>query len=188
MPRNATSARTWVSAATVTAPTAARVAGRTWPGSRCRSSWGIPDSRAATVIACVITVSSRPARCPHIRTVVDPASISTEPPDGGSCSAAGRRDPVLLLGVGPVPLADGPFQGGEHGDRYGASVHAPEQPDPLEDGEVAADGLGGHAVGLRQVEHREPAALEHERGDRLLALLGVHPSLPARARPVRARR
>ena len=67
------------------------------------------------------------------------------------------------------------------GDRHGASVHAPEQPDPLEDGQVAADGLGRHAVGLRQVEHGEPAALEHERGDRLLALLGVHPSLPARA-------
>ncbi len=97
---------------------------------------------------------------------------------GRQVLGGGRGDPVLLRGLRPVPLADRPLQRGDRRDRDGAAVHPAQHPGPLEDREVTAHGLGRHAVRRRQVEHREPPARQHELGDRLLALLGVHHVAP----------
>src|SRR5215217_3780388 len=53
-------------------------------------------------------------------------------------------------------------------------MHAPQHPRAVEDGEVAPDRLGGDVVGLRQLGHRGAALADHQRGDRLLTLFGIH--------------
>ena len=55
-----------------------------------------------------------------------------------------------------------------------------EHPGPLEDREVAPDGLGGDAELLGDRGDGQPAALGDQGGDRVLAFLGVHARLPGR--------
>src|SRR5215217_83902 len=53
-------------------------------------------------------------------------------------------------------------------------MHAPQHPRAVQDGEVAPDRLGSDVVGLRQLGHRGTALADHQRGDRLLTLFGIH--------------
>ena len=62
----------------------------------------------------------------------------------------------------------------QRADRDGAAVHPPDDARLVQYGEVAAHGLGGDLVGLRQLGDRGAALGHHQRGDRLLPFLGVH--------------
>ena len=44
----------------------------------------------------------------------------------------------------------------------------------LQDGKVAAHRFSGDVVGLRQFGNRGTASRDHQRGDRLLTLFGIH--------------
>ena len=61
-----------------------------------------------------------------------------------------------------MPLAESGLDQGQGAGRHGAAVHAAQHPGPLEEGEVAADGLGGDAELLGDGGHREAPALVDE--------------------------
>ena len=86
----------------------------------------------------------------------------------------GRGDGVLVFGAGVLAFTDAGLDEpqGPHGN--GAAVHPPHQPGAVQDGQVAADRLGGDVVGLGQFGHRGATLADHQRGDRLLTLFGVH--------------
>ena len=86
----------------------------------------------------------------------------------------GRGDGVLVLGAGGLALADAGLDEVQRTDRHGAAVHPSHDAGLVEDGEVAAHRLGGDVVGLRQLGHRGAALRDHQRGDRLLTLFGIH--------------
>jgi hypothetical protein len=73
-----------------------------------------------------------------------------------------------------VPLAEAGLDQGEGARRDGPAVDAAHHSGPLEDGEVAADGLGGDPELLGHGGHRQPSSFGDEGGDGVLTLLGVH--------------
>ena len=109
-----------------------------------------------------------------MRAVVVPASSSTLAPLSGKNSAAAAAMASLwsarVVSRSPTPGST------RCSARAGTAPPWTRRttPGPVEDGEVAADGLGGDVVGLRELGDRGAALADHQRGDRLLALFGVH--------------
>ena len=58
--------------------------------------------------------------------------------------------------------------------RRNAAVHPSQHAGLVQEREVAAHRFGGDVVGLRQFSHRGTALRDHQRGDRLLTLFGIH--------------
>ena len=135
----------------------------------------MPASRAAMGTEFVTTFSSRsdgrvgrdPAgRRPGVEQDAGPAEREE--------LGRGRGDGVLVFGAGVLAFADAGFDEPQRPHGHGAAVHPAHQSRAVENGEVAPDGLGGDVVGFRELGHRGATLLDHQRGDRLLTLFGVH--------------
>jgi hypothetical protein len=87
-----------------------------------------------------------------------------------------RGDPVLLRGVGAVAVRDAGLEDGEGVRGNDAAVDAPDQPGPLERGEVASDRLSGDPVGVGELGDGHAPGPADGPGDGLLTFLGVHPT------------
>ena len=74
----------------------------------------------------------------------------------------GRGDGVLVFGAGDLALADAGLDEVQCPHRDGAAVHPAHQPGAVQDGEVAADRLGGDVVGLGQLGDRGAALADHQ--------------------------
>jgi hypothetical protein len=88
---------------------------------------------------------------------------------GGGC-----RDGVLVFGAGVLAFADARLDQSQRPHGNGAAVHPAHQAGPVKRCEVPAHGLGGHVVGVGQFGHRGATLADHQRGDRLLTLFGIH--------------
>ena len=90
--------------------------------------------------------------------------------DGGSC------DRVLEVGAGGLPFADSGLDEVQGTRGHCAAVDSSHHAGLVEGGQVPTHGLGGDVVGLGELGDRCATLADHQCGDRLLALFGVHAS------------